>query len=195
MSTNGHYVVSADDINRIMDEWMEITHDIRRRLHVNILQDSKSEEEREFDIILTMIIPAAFPFGDGAEPVDLKKEDAHYMWNYPEFAGRISGLARQHKKTTRAFINTALSPRFTNAPNEAPLEALKRVLLMPAGRNVILKRLLGEDEVQRIDLDFKRDQKNITLREGTLKVSKKRRRDSSDDPEELKAIPEFTRAT
>jgi|GEM_PF-6359705 len=189
MSTNGHISnISADEMNRIMDEWGEITDDIRKRLHNSILKDSRSEEECEFDVFLTHLIPMCFPFEYGAEPPDLGDDwecDAHYMWNCPKFAQKIRERAQLLKKTTREYMEYALSPVFRDSPRAETIESLKRLLLMREGRRMLLKRILGEDDLGRVE-----DER--VFKEGIQRVSKRRKPDSSDDPEEFKSIPEFT---
>ena len=189
MSVNGHISdLSADDIDRIMDEWGEITDDIKKRLHNSILKASRFEEERELDILLTIIIPACFQFGYGAEPPDLDDGvecDAHYMWNCPKFAQKIHERAQLFKKTTRELIEYVLSPVFRDSPQAETTKSLKRLLLMREGREILLKRILGEDELGRVEDEG-------IFKDGIQKVSKRRKPDSSDDPEELKSISEFT---
>ena len=154
MNTNGHSSnISADEMNRIMDEWGEITDDIKKGLHNSILKDSRSEEECEFDVFLTHLIPMRFPFEYGAEPSDLDDDsggDAHYMWNCPKFSQKIHDRARRLKKTTREYMEYALSPVFRDSPRAETIESLKRLLLMRDGHRMLLKRILGEDDPEKL---------------------------------------------
>ena len=215
MSTNGHVNhLSESDIDRIMTEWDEITYDIKGQLHANILNDSRDEAERELDFLLTIIIPACFQFGYGAEPPDFDddskkraryrwylwnypadldglyedfRKNEYYLWNCPKFAQIIHELASHRKKpiTTRKFIEYVFSPRFKSFPQEDPIKSLKRLLIMRDGRRITLKRLLGDDELSRIE-------EAGLFKDAIQKVSKQKNPDSSDVQEELKAIPALT---
>jgi len=74
---------------------------------------------------------------------------------------------------------------FRDSPRAETIESLKRLLLMREGRRMLLKRILGEDDLGRVE-----DER--VFKEGIQRVSKRRKPDSSDDPEEFKSIPEFT---
>ena len=182
MNTNGH--VSTDDINRIMDEWDEVTNGIKMRLRDSFLTDLQSDEERELDILTTVIIPGSFQFGGGSVPELIQESDAHYLWDCSRFSNIISEHARESNKTTREFLEAAFKPRFKDRPKDTPIEALKRLILFSDGRERMIKRILGEEELLRIKSEE-------MFKDGIQKLTKKHRPGSLKDQEEVKP-PEVT---
>jgi len=204
MNTNGHVAgILPEDVERIMDEWEEITYDTRKQLHGDdILKDSRDHAEGELDIILTKLIQFMFPLEGGAEPNELTEEgmQAHLLWDSPRFARKLEERARGKKTSVRGFIKWAFSPKFSRNGKiieEEPIDSLRRALFRSDGRNMILNRLLGEGEASRIDAELKAivgENSKPKFEYGIQSVSKRRRPDRSDDPEELKAIPQLTTA-
>ena len=178
MSTNGHF--SGEDTDRIMDEWDEVTNGIKMQLRDNVLTDLQSDEERELDILTTVIIPGSFQFGGGSVPELIQESDAHYLWDCSRFSNIISEHARESNKTTREFLEAAFKPWFKDRPEDTPIEALKRLVLFGNGRERMIKRILGEEELLRIKGEE-------IFKDGIQKVTKKHSSDSLEDPEKAKS--------
>ena len=150
MSTNGHISLSPEEIEQIMDEWVEITYAIRRQLHGSILGDLQSEGESAFEITMRQI-QSAFTFGCGGAPNDLYAEgmQQYCLWNYPHFAQKLRERAKERNTSIRDLVKWAFSPKFTikgEVIEEEPIDRMRRVLLREDGQKIIFKRLFGKEE-------------------------------------------------
>lgn len=170
MSTNGHFPdISRGEVERIMDEWSDLIKSTKERLHGKITRDARPFQERELDILITRIIPGSFGVDAGSVPDENGKNDDR-LWNYPEFAKIINGRAKRLNTTTKILITWAFDFLLRHEP-----DGRVKVLIILFGAEFV-KRVLGDkDEINRIS-------------------KRHNRADSSDDPEELKIIPELTRS-
>ena len=165
---NGHTDISTDEVKGIMDEWSDLIKGTKEQLHGKITRDARPFQECELDILTSFIIPGAFGVDAGSVPDENEKNDDR-LWNYPEFAKIIKVRAGKLNTTTKALIMWAFDVLVRHEPG---------------GRVKVLIILFGAEFVTRV----------IGDKDAINKISKRHRVDRSDDPEELKSIPEFARA-
>lgn len=169
MTTNGH--VANGEMDRIMNAWHDIITATKAKLHGPLTKDSRTNQERDLEILVTYIIPHTFRFKSGSSPNDLNdlEEDAtrFMVWNYPEFARIIRARANGLKITSDELFSRAFDVLVRHDPS-----ARVRVLEILFGEQFVLKAI-GD-------------------REAIFSASRRHRPDSSDDPEELKTTPSFT---